>query len=301
MQHKWLRSFHWVANSGSIAAAAEALHIAPSALSKQIKDLEQSYNIRLFERSANSLTLTSIGSSLKAETERLFSAEKSVQDLLRKTKNRKQSVLNIGLENLGIILPLIGELHHKSAMGLFRFYEYSHSVLRTMLLQNKIDLLISHDLKDEIPSDFYQKLLSYRIGRNELQFIQSAVNPILPKQEEPIPLLLLLKHYPLIVRTSDSLTRQIFDRLCHDLGVTPTIIAELSSRDSLLQTIGHLPGIGVVLERPHVIPHPQVIPIDYQIPQGLGEYLGQNIFIFGFSDMRHNPLLKTLVANLATT
>lgn len=53
-----LRAFLTVAEHGSVARAAEALHLTPSAVSKQISELEKWLGVTLFERVRKRLALT---------------------------------------------------------------------------------------------------------------------------------------------------------------------------------------------------------------------------------------------------
>src|SRR5882757_1251767 len=56
-----IRYFREVTKSGSIKRAAAALHIAPSAISRQIQGLEQELAVKLFERGARGMSLTNAG------------------------------------------------------------------------------------------------------------------------------------------------------------------------------------------------------------------------------------------------
>jgi len=58
---KFLRTFQVAANRLSFKAAAEELFVTPSAVSHQIKALEEQLGILLFERGPRSLTLTEAG------------------------------------------------------------------------------------------------------------------------------------------------------------------------------------------------------------------------------------------------
>lgn len=62
----WLNYHHllyfWtVAKEGTIAAASERLHLAQPTLSSQIKKLEKSIDVKLFERQGRGLKLTDQG------------------------------------------------------------------------------------------------------------------------------------------------------------------------------------------------------------------------------------------------
>ncbi len=66
-----LRIFHAVADAGSLTHAGDSLHLSQSAVSRQIRALEESLNTTLFHRHARGLILTEQG-------ELLFDATKSM-------------------------------------------------------------------------------------------------------------------------------------------------------------------------------------------------------------------------------
>lgn len=59
-----LRIFHAVADAGSLTHAGESLHLSQSAVSRQIRALEESLNVTLFHRHARGLILTEQGELL---------------------------------------------------------------------------------------------------------------------------------------------------------------------------------------------------------------------------------------------
>src|SRR5579862_4160445 len=67
-----LRTFCRVARRLSFTAAASDLHFTQSAVSQQIRALEQTVKARLFDRSGNHLSLTSAGEQLLASAERML-------------------------------------------------------------------------------------------------------------------------------------------------------------------------------------------------------------------------------------
>lgn len=77
MRFLTIRYFHEVAKLGSIRRAADRLHVAPSAVSRQIAQLETELDAVLFERSKIGVQLTAAGEVLQRETRRIF------QDLSR--------------------------------------------------------------------------------------------------------------------------------------------------------------------------------------------------------------------------
>ncbi|HEM7131824.1 LysR family transcriptional regulator [Providencia rettgeri] len=68
-----LKTFHYVAKSGSFTQAAHILFLSQPAVSQQIQGLENSLRVALFDRSRKKITLTSEGKVLYNYTKRLFS------------------------------------------------------------------------------------------------------------------------------------------------------------------------------------------------------------------------------------
>ena len=64
MEWDKLRIFHSVADKGSLTHAGEVLHLSQSAVSRQIRALEESLNVTLFHRHARGLILTEQGELL---------------------------------------------------------------------------------------------------------------------------------------------------------------------------------------------------------------------------------------------
>lgn len=67
-----LRYFNEVAKLGSIRKAADRLHVAPSAVSRQIAQLEHELDAVLFERSKSGVRLTAAGEVLARQSHRVF-------------------------------------------------------------------------------------------------------------------------------------------------------------------------------------------------------------------------------------
>lgn len=79
-----LRIFHAVADAGSLTHAGETLHLSQSAVSRQIRALEESLNATLFHRHARGLILTEQGELLFEATDamvkRLDAASARIRD-----------------------------------------------------------------------------------------------------------------------------------------------------------------------------------------------------------------------------
>lgn len=85
-----LRYFNEVVRTGSIREAAERLHVAPSAVSRQVRLLETEFGVPLFERHARGVVLTSAGElyaryarSALLDEERIYSEIDDLKGLRR--------------------------------------------------------------------------------------------------------------------------------------------------------------------------------------------------------------------------
>ncbi|MBL4917814.1 LysR family transcriptional regulator [Szabonella alba] len=79
-----LRIFHAVADAGSLTHAGDTLHLSQSAVSRQIRALEETLSVTLFHRHARGLILTEQGELLfeatKSMTKRLEAASARIRD-----------------------------------------------------------------------------------------------------------------------------------------------------------------------------------------------------------------------------
>ena len=80
---KFLKTFQVAAARLSFKAAAEELFITPSAVSHQIKALEEQLGVPLFDRGPHSLTLTEAGSHYLQHMDSVFSRLESVTEQLQ--------------------------------------------------------------------------------------------------------------------------------------------------------------------------------------------------------------------------
>lgn len=98
-----LRAFVTTAQHGSVARAAEVLHLTPSAVSKQIGELERWLSMPLFERERKRLLLTEGGERYRAELQPLLEQlEAATFELMRRTAGGA-GVLNVS------VMPTLGD------------------------------------------------------------------------------------------------------------------------------------------------------------------------------------------------
>lgn len=98
LELRHLRSLQAIHQWGSLARAAEQLHLTQSALSHQIKALENYYDTALFLRSTKPLRLTPVGSELLELAQRVLPEVERVDHQLRRFAQGTQGRLHIAIE-----------------------------------------------------------------------------------------------------------------------------------------------------------------------------------------------------------
>lgn len=111
-----LRIFHAVADAGSLTHAGDTLHLSQSAVSRQIRALEEGLNTTLFHRHARGLILTEQGELLfdatKHMTKRLDAAAARIRDSEEEVFGELRVTTTIGFGSLWLA-PRLATLYEK--------------------------------------------------------------------------------------------------------------------------------------------------------------------------------------------
>ncbi|MEM6618392.1 MAG: LysR family transcriptional regulator [Pseudomonadota bacterium] len=111
-----LRIFHAVADAGSLTHAGETLHLSQSAVSRQIRALEESLDATLFHRHARGLILTEQGELLfdatKAMSRTLDSTEARIRDSADEVFGELRVTTTVGFGTLWLA-PRMGHLFER--------------------------------------------------------------------------------------------------------------------------------------------------------------------------------------------
>lgn len=96
LNYHHLRLFRAIAHAGTLSAAARTLNIAPSALSVQLRALEDQLGHALFTRAQKRLALTEAGRITLARAEEIFAAGDALVNVLAGRGDPAAQVLRIG-------------------------------------------------------------------------------------------------------------------------------------------------------------------------------------------------------------
>lgn len=157
-----LRIFHAVADAGSLTHAGDVLHLSQSAVSRQVRALEESLGATLFHRHARGLILTEQGELLfdatKVMNKRLEAASARIRDSEEEVFGELKVTTTTGFGSLWLA-PRLGRLYAK----------YPEMKIDLMLEERVLDLPmreadVAIRLKEPSQADLIRKkLMSVRM------------------------------------------------------------------------------------------------------------------------------------------
>ena len=145
-----LRSFVAVADAGGVTRASGFLNVTQSAVSMQIKRLEEALGLQLLDRSARSVTLTASGEQLLGYARRLLSLNDEVYARLTYQAYEGEIVLGVPGD---IVYPSIPQVLHRFAADFPRMKVHLVSsltrTLRPMFERGECDLILTTE--EDVP------------------------------------------------------------------------------------------------------------------------------------------------------
>jgi LysR family transcriptional activator of nhaA len=238
LNFKHLRYFHAVAHEGNLTNAARRLNVSQSALSTQIRQLEDSIGHALFERRGRRLELTEAGRVALNYADGIF---ETAQEMVATFSGTGQAMrhLRIGaVSNLSRNFQL-------SFMAPMLAREDVHLVIRTGSLAMLVSALEAHEidilLTNRLP--FRDSATTWRA--HLLDEVPVSLIGHAPMERAGDSLEEVLSTARLIVPAKDSGVRADFDLLVDRLGILPNIVAEADDMAMLRLLVRAGKGIGL--------------------------------------------------------
>ncbi len=230
MADRRLQVFHAVAKHLSFTKAAEALFMTQPAVTFQIKQLEEHFNTRLFERGHGRISLTPAGNVVLDYAERILAMSAELDTRLKEMTGQVGGPLLVGASTTiaEFLLPqALGEFKSKYPMVLPRLVVANSGAVEARVAEHTLDIGFI-----EAPSHL-ASVVSDVCCEDELQVVCAPAHP-LAKQKSIAPKQLV--QYPIIVREPGSGTREVTDHYLQKAGVrldTLNVVMELGSPEAL--------------------------------------------------------------------
>jgi DNA-binding transcriptional LysR family regulator len=244
MEFKHIRYFLAVVDHENISHAAETLGLNQPQLSLQIKALEKDVNVKLFDRIAQGVKLTSAGKAfyevVKAIPTTLESAKHSAQSAARGETGQ----IIIGFTTSLIYLPKV----YRSLLYFQKAYphvklktlEQNSTQLEQSLKEQCVDLIFSRETSETLNENFVTQV----ICQEAFVLVISKSHPIAGHFSD----LSQLKHDPLITFPSTnghSLLNNMLN-LCREAGFEPKLGLILPQLSSIIHAVAANLGFALV-------------------------------------------------------
>lgn len=142
----WLRCFDAAAHHLSFTVAAEELFVTQSAISQQVKHLEDWLGRPLFHRTPRALTLTREGMRLHLVVNETFQMLELTLNQLRQRPSHEEITLNCSPSfAMRWLTPRTGDFLRMHAELTLRIYGEFHTLDRTQMTQHQIEAGIRFD------------------------------------------------------------------------------------------------------------------------------------------------------------
>ena len=143
MADRRLQVFHTVARLLSFTKAAETLHMTQPAVTFQVRQLEEYFNTRLFDRTHNRISLTEAGKTVFSYADRIFELYSEMENSVREITGEISGALTIGASTTiaEYMLPtLLGDFKEKYPDVAIHLKVSNSEGIVSMVENNTIDL-----------------------------------------------------------------------------------------------------------------------------------------------------------------
>jgi DNA-binding transcriptional LysR family regulator len=256
MELRHLRYFVAVAEELNFTRAAANLHVAQSAVSAQIRSLEEAVGVPLFERSSRRVDLTAAG--------RVFLD--GARETLERLDEVTRQVRRVGRAEAGeLAIGFIGSQSHEWLPQVLRRFRQKYPA-------------VDVTLTELVPSQQMEALLLHRLDVGIIGVIDGKPPPGIQiesiTEERPVAAvpndhpfahreslrLEELKSEPFIFTSRENAPsyRAWFTRLCHRAGFVPRVVQEVDRARTGVQYVAAGFGVSVFSEHVSRLPAPGV-------------------------------------------
>lgn len=279
--------FHTVVTEGSVARAAEKLHLTPQTVSGQIKLLEDVIGEPLFQRAGRSLVPSATGRLVHSYTERIFGVGAELASRLREPGSKGPESLRVGIVDAvsklvacRVIAPVLADRNVRLVC--------TEGALETLLGElsvHALDLVLSDR---PVPSGLGVRAWNHPLGDSGIAFYA------LPALAEPMvgDFPHCLDGAPMLLPIATHALRRRLDHWFDEQGVQPRVVAEFDD-SALMKTFGGA-GLGV-FPAPAML-GAEILRTVQSIPVGSADGVSEQCIAIAPERRLRHPVVLDLVA-----
>jgi DNA-binding transcriptional LysR family regulator len=244
MEFRQIRYALAVAKQRSFTKAANRLNISQSAVSEQVRLLEEEVGFPLFERTPRGIELTDRGRTFLYEAERVVGDLLSLSDTARRLKGAISDTLTIGMGSgmAQIFMPRLFPRLHDIMPGVrLELLTAPTKNIFNELHEERIDVGLAIETDpDRLPAG----LVFFRLTTADLALIVPPKHP-LARSRAPVDIGRLLAE-PIIMSELSVGYGQVVLSLFTDLGTRPNILAIADNIETIKVIVQSGKGIAIV-------------------------------------------------------
>ncbi len=237
MNYSQLRAFHAVASEGSFTRAAAALRVTQPTLSGQVKALEETYGVLLFDRRGRKVNATELGRELLDITRRLFGLESEAEQALAAARGLMRGHLRIGADAPYSVMALVAAFGRRHPGIKLSIATGNSEMLLQALIDHRVDVVVAAN----VPGD--ERLHALPLRRDRLVLFVERAHPWAGRRAVALP---ELAGQRMILRERGSTTRRILETALAQAGVALVDPIEIASREAVREAVAAGLGVGVV-------------------------------------------------------
>ncbi|MEQ8657111.1 MAG: LysR family transcriptional regulator [Hyphomicrobiales bacterium] len=243
LNYNHLRYFRAVAHTGNLTRTAGQLNLSQSALSVQIKRLEEQLGHQLFERRGRALHLTEAGRIALDHADAIFATGDELLSTLRQEGQARRAVRVGSLATLSrnfqlsFLKPLLG----RADVDLILRSGSAEDLLRGLETLN-LDVVL---MNQPPPRDALSSFVAHRLDEQVVSLVGT------PDRISGETIEALLANHPVVLPTPESSVRTGFDAWMERLDLRPQIAAEVD--DMAMMRLLAREGVGLAVLPPIVV------------------------------------------------
>ena len=244
MDLRHVRTFVTVAEIGTVSKAAERLHVAQPALSRQIANLEDELGLKLFDRVGRRLMLTSEGERLLNDCRGLLNYARAVGEQAQVLRRGDVGVLRVSASPHlieGIFPDFLRHYAARYPNVQVRLVDVAAGGEALAMLERGEIHLVQTIVRAIAPDE--QRFASHPLAPMQML---AACHPKLKLGTDGSVEIGRLASYPLLQATPDFAMRRNFDAACRLAGFPPNNVLESRAPHALLAMAEAGHGVAII-------------------------------------------------------
>ncbi|MEQ8710992.1 MAG: LysR substrate-binding domain-containing protein [Rhodospirillales bacterium] len=255
MSVRYLRTFIAIAESGTFASAAHVVGITQSAVSMQMRALEDELRCELFDRTKRPPTLNAYGKALLPKAREIV----FLYDQMTEAASSRDALA--GMLELGAVPTTLTGLLPRTLAGL----RTRHPRLKVRIAQNMATELIHMVDRGEIDAAIVSEAAQTPPGLRVRPFASEQLMVVAPLDAPYNTDVELLEKLPYIRFSRHATVGRMIQRELRNRNIKVSESMELASMEAITQMVYHGLGVSVLPERS--VEEPRPLPIK-KVPFG---------------------------------